>query len=708
MRVYSNRYAGKCQFCGTAVSENTGFAYGEPGSRYTTVCNSSACIADAPKEVQAKATEVPRREITVEGEVYMPYEPDALPILRGMPGARFDRDKKCWTVSIDMKDRARVLESCERLNLDIPDAFNKVSMDTSHQHAVKRALMGGAYGYQQVGVRFLAQHDRCLLGDDMGLGKTFQSLMAIEDRAIVLCPATIKLNWKNEVEKWRSDLTPVVCKGRDGFQLPREGEVVILNYEILPKEFNPTDKYGDEHAVPELWLKVLGKTTLIADEAHLCKSHKAIRSKRTKVLSSVCKRSWAMTGTPLLSKGFDLWGVLSTFGLSREAFGGFHNFTRLMNAHKGQWGGWHFGTPDASVPERMRRVMLRRMKDEVLTDLPPKQTQTIVVDLGTRLASQVNKAWAQLKEYDARALPSFTGFSKVRAALAKDRIPALTELVESCEDANEPVVVYSAHRAPVEAMGEREGWAVIMGDTSQAKRQQAVDAFQAGDLKGIACTIKAGGTGITLTHASKMIFCDLEWNPALNIQAEDRICRIGQTATNLQYIRLVSDHPMDMHVLALLDEKAALINGAIENECAALTSASKGHATTIVQETREQRDARIAAAAKKAVEAKARSKVASSKGAWNARMNGFHHAPVTPEISREIINAVTHMQSICDGAIAKDDQGFNAPDAAIMHTITDSQLLAGDEDLLRFCWWTLRKYKGQVAKRHPKLYREVT
>ena len=146
MRVYSNRYAGECRFCGTSVSENTGFAYGVPGSRYKTVCNSSACIDDAPPEVRAKAAEVPRREITVEGEIYMPYEADALPILRGMPGARFNGEKKCWAVSLDMKDRARVLESCERLNLDVPDAFNKVSMDTGQIQAVKRALMGGAYG----------------------------------------------------------------------------------------------------------------------------------------------------------------------------------------------------------------------------------------------------------------------------------------------------------------------------------------------------------------------------------------------------------------------------------------------------------------------------------------------------------------------------------------------------------------------------------
>lgn len=706
MRVYTNRYAGKCVYCGVAVAENQGFAFGVPGGRYKTVCNSSACISDAPAEVQAKANEVPRREITAEGEIFMPYEADALPILRGMPNARFDREKKCWTVSIEMKDRARVVEGCQRLNLDMPEGFDYVKMDTTHLAAVKRAMMGGAYGYQQLGVRFLAQHDRALLGDDMGLGKTFQSVMAIEGRAIVLCPATLKTNWSNEVRKWRKDLTPVVCKGRNGFQLPADGEVVILNYEILPTEFTPTDKYGNEHKVPELWSKVLSRTTLIADEAHLCKSHKAIRSKRTKVLASQCKNVWALTGTPLLSKGFDLWGVLSTFGMAREAFGGWNGFIRAMNGHRDRFGGWHFN-PDASVPERLRRVMLRRMKDEVLTDLPPKQTQTITVDLSGGLKRQVNAAWKTIQTQDRSELPSFRAFSEVRAELAKDRIPAMLELVASCEDANEPVVVFSAHRAPVEALASRDGWAVIMGDTPQRARQEAVDAFQAGNLKGIACTIKAGGTGITLTRASKMIFCDLEWNPALNLQAEDRICRIGQTASNLQYIRLVSDHPMDLHVLNLLDEKTALIQGAVEAQCAQLDSRDKGAATTIIQETRAERDARIEAAAKKLSVAKAQSKVSMNRSSWGSRMNGFSKTSVTPEIAVEITEAVAHMQSICDGAHSEDGEGFNKPDAAIMHTITESNLLSGDDDLLRFCWWTLRKYKGQLHTTYPKLYGDV-
>ena len=704
MTVYINKYKGKCSICGTAVAEKQGFAYKNAGDRYYSFCcSSSACIADSPANVQAKANEKPRREITAEGQVFMPYEPEALPILRGMPSAKFNRSLKCWEVSVEPKDRARVVEGCKRLNLEMPKGFETVELSNADQASVKRAIVGGAYGYQQEGVRFLSQHDRALLGDDMGLGKTFQSVMAIEDRAIVVCPATLKINWANEVRKWRKDLTPVVCKGRKGFKLPASGEVVILNYEILPTEFTPTDKYGEKHDVPELWVKVLSKTTVIFDEAHLCKSHKAMRSKRAKVLASVCKNAWALTGTPLLSKPFDLWGVLNTFGMAHTVFGGWGGFLRCMNGFRGRFG-YTFGEPDASVPERLRRVMLRRMKDDVLTDLPAKQMQDIVVGMSGRLKGQANKAWSQMQSMGLDRLPDFKAFSKIRAELASDRIPALEELVEGFEDAGEPVVVFSAHRAPVEAMAKRDGWAVILGDTSQKARQKAVEDFQAGLLKGIACTIKAGGTGITLTRASKMIFCDLEWNPALNAQAEDRIRRIGQQASSLQYIRLVSDHAMDQHVLRLLSEKTALIASAIENEVGQSTSTNKGDAVTIIQETREERDERIAKVAKQASKKSAQSKVASSKGSWMGRMNGFSKTPIPASVKTTVPMAVAYMQSVCDGASSFDGMGFNKPDSAIMNTITTSELLSNDEELIRFCWWTLRKYRGQLEADYPSLF----
>ena len=702
MNVYKNKWHTKCAYCKSSISAERGFVFGHRGGKYTGVCNRTACIEDAPSVVAQfieKANQPQRQEITEDGEIFMPFNRDALPILRGMPGARWNKPAKCWTVSVAMKDRARVVEGCKRLHLAMPEGFDILGMSNLTQLCVDRAVKRGAYDYQREGVKFLAERENALLADDMGLGKTFQSIQAIQDRAIVVCPATLKLNWSNEVTKWRPELTPVVCNGRKGFCLPAEGEVVILNYDILPTELTPTDKWGNESSnVPAEWIEVLTKTTLIADEAHLCKSHKAMRSKRTKVLSRLCAKSWAMTGTPLLSRGFDLYGVLETFGMAYEVFGGFKGFTRLMNASKNRWGGWEFGTPDASVPERMRRVMLRRLKTEVLTDLPGKRHQTIAVALGDSVKAMADDAWDKMQALNMDELPGFEEFSQIRALLAEDRISALEERVESYEDAGEAIVVFSAHRAPVLAMGQREGWATILGDTPQATRQQAVEDFQAGKLRGIACTIAAGGTGITLTKASTMLFCDLAWNPALNQQAEDRICRIGQESDSIQYIRLVSNHPMDLHVLDLLDRKQEMINASIENECAAIDTKT---GVEVITETKEDRDARRDATLRDiAVKV-----IAERRDEWTHRVDvDTATAPISPALQEQILGALEYMQSACDGAEAKDNVGFNKADAMMMNHLS-AVSLEEDEDMLRFAWFTLRKYRRQ-CEAFPALFQE--
>jgi hypothetical protein len=661
MKYMPNRFAKKCHHCGVPVPSEEGFAFLKDG--WETSCRSSQCL---PQEIISDLTV---REISEEGVIKMPYEQDALPILRGLPGAKFDWESKSWKVSIEPKDLPRVLEACRRLDLKYPTSFEE-NQDTSEVDGiVQRAISAGAFPHQIDGVRFLATHDRALLGDDMGLGKTFQSLIAIEGRAIVICPATLKSNWAGEVKKFRPDLTPIVCKGKKSFVLPRDGEVVILNYDILPSK------------IESVWLDDLSQTTLIADEAHLCKSFKAARSKKTTELASHCKKAWAMTGTPLLSRGFDLWGVLSTFNLGGEVFGGFSGFTRLMNAYKNHWGGWEFGEVDPSVPERMRRVMLRRLKTDVLKSLPPKTYQDILVEVGSKkLLKLSEKALELLKETDG-ALPPFEKFASIRAELAKDRIPALLELAESFEDAGEPVVVFSAHRAPIEAFSGRQGWAIIMGDTNQEDRQLAVDLFQEGLLKGIACTIKAGGVGLTLTRASKMIFCDMEWNPSLNVQAEDRICRIGQQADQLQYIRLVSDCEMDKHVLRLLDKKAKMIQDAIENEV------EVEQTTHIVEETQEEMAKRVA-------------KANASKAKQITQ--GAKVRDLPPEVITDLVMAFRDMLYHCDGAKSRDGEGFNATDAYTARVIFGS--INQDPQVASHALEMIKKYKGQIGHLYPNLF----
>jgi hypothetical protein len=139
----------------------------------------------------------------------------------------------------------------------------------------------------------------------------------------------------------------------------------------------------------------------------------------------------------------------------------------------------------------------------------------------------------------------------------------MVEVVEQYEENDEPLIVFSAHRAPIDYLGQRPGWITITGDTSVTERGTIVEDFQAGKYKGIALTISSGGVGITLTHAAHALFVDLMWTPALNWQAEDRLCRIGQDR-GCQIHWLVMKHPVELRVHQLLTIKKENIAAGVD------------------------------------------------------------------------------------------------------------------------------------------------
>jgi SNF2 family DNA or RNA helicase len=579
-----NKYSGKCQSCSDLVSPGEGFVY-KNGFRWLTVCTSTACqrrlgLVDAREQ---------EKQLYEDGRIVMPYDQEALPFLRSLPGSKWDSDNKCWRCSTAPKDLPRLLEVAQKLGLQVPKELKTQRENGTQQSRealdrAKRVRIDGQplYPFQPDGVEFLALHDRALLADDMGLGKTVQALVALpkDVPVIVVCPAAVKYNWQHEINLWRPDYKAAIVSGKKGFRLPDNGEIVIVNYDILPAWLSPTEVVGKTSRGKDIKRAPLtddqrGKierTYLIADEAHLVKNYKAQRAKKITELSQVTKATWLLTGTPLMNRPFDLFGVLTSGGM--DPFGGFYGFLRAFNGSKGRWGGYEFGSPTSEAPERLRRVMLRRLKSEVLTDLPPKNYQEIVVDgLSGSLVKEMDAAmleWMGDNDVDevdtVDVLPSFETFSKLRAKLAESRIPAMVEIVEGYEESEVPVVVFSAHRSPIDYLANRDGWAVITGDTSSQDRQKVVVDFQAGRLKGIGLTIQAGGVGLTLTRAANALFVDLDWTPALNVQAEDRICRIGQRSSSITIQRLVSDHPLDRHVQKLLAQKIDLIYKALDKK----------------------------------------------------------------------------------------------------------------------------------------------
>ena len=247
-----NKYTRKCQSCGIKVETAAGFAY-KNGNSWFTVCASTACHRLLGIESQSNQAITQERKLTEDGSIHMPYDIDAIPLLRSMPGTRWNGDNKSWTVSIKPADLPRVIEIADQLQLQIPDSLReKLNAGTvDSQKAMARAEKPRAdgktlYPFQKVGVNFLALHDRALLADEMGTGKTPVSIMSLPENAsvIVVCPAAVKYNWRDEINSWRPEFKVTICNGRDSFVFPKPGEITICNYDILPSYLSPTKKSG--------------------------------------------------------------------------------------------------------------------------------------------------------------------------------------------------------------------------------------------------------------------------------------------------------------------------------------------------------------------------------------------------------------------------------------------------------------------------------
>lgn len=706
-----NLYKKPCQVCKETVHVRQGYIAKEKG-RWITYCTDHW-----PYRVKRE-----RRELTADGFIITPKPNDVeLSLIKAMPGAKWDKYEFRWKVSLKMGDRKRVLELAERLDLDVHPDLRNIERSVE----ADRAELDGLYDYQVDGVDFLASKDYALLGDDMGTGKTVQTIKALPEGAscIAIVPACVKYNWSDEIGKWRPDLKVTILKGRGSFQWPDHSEVVITNYDILPERFAPIKR---ENVKYKEFLDNLEKgdrdqakrTHLVVDEAHYVKNGRTNRAARVRGLAKICRVVWGLTGTPLLNKPGDLFGMLKNLNMASDVFGSFTRFCELFKAFRNKWGGLVYGRPDPIVPELLRRVMLRRLRHKVLPQLPTKYYTELKVDAIPRDLKKeldiVFDAWGPIVTVDKK-LPDFSEFSEIRKKLALSRIPTMLEYVENCEEQEVPLLVFSAHRDPILECAKREGWEAITGTTSAKRRQEIVRDFQRGLLKGVALTIAAGGVGLTLTRAWKVLFVDLDWVPSNNSQAEDRVCRIGQKASKVEIIRMVSDHPLDLHVLKLIDQKMKVIDAAVERELKIKKKTESGESEQEYQERLVLIEEAIRKTKEKEEEKEkfgnwerniARARVARYKdvlherGKKHNKRRKIDYDPSKKELVREAFN---YMVSVCDGAHSPDQIGFNKPDSHIAKYIK----LTGieEEEANQAAYYLLLGYKGQLKDKFKRLFR---
>jgi hypothetical protein len=297
-------------------------------------------------------------------------------------------------------------------------------------------------------------------------GKSIQTLAAAPDNAAVLVigPSVAKGVWLSEAAKWRPDLKASSLSGRQSFRWPEPGELIATNFDILPPAHSVPQMNGQrEYTFDASNFGVPHRSTvLVIDEAQKVKGSRAERSIRTRAISRAVRdvdgRVWLLTGTPLENVPPEIWNILKVADLEREAFESWKKFFELFGGYKDKYGGTHWSTnPDPSVPDRLKRVMLRRTKEQVLPDLPPKTVRILEVEVGDKERLELDKiaytlgGWGDitdpyvLLELTRRERVVFDTVARLRSILAMAKVPAMEDLIEENENSAEALIVMSAH-----------------------------------------------------------------------------------------------------------------------------------------------------------------------------------------------------------------------------------------------------------------------
>ena len=450
-----------------------------------------------------------------------------------------------WTLDLLRAEHEEAMEAIESSRATagepIPEVVDK--------------LGGTLDPFQWAGVRYLLDHRRAFLADEQGLGKTVQALATLEADdawpAVVVCPASLKLNWQREAKKWLPHRSVAVIEGRGPAQ--ETGDLTILNYEVVAAHRDALARQKPQ--------------ALVIDESHYVKNPSAKRTHAVRRLAEAVPRTGlrlALSGTPVLNHADELIAQLRILG-RLEDFGSGARFKRQFQGELSEERlHWH-----------LRRVcFVRRLKSEVLPQLPAKRQVVVPMRLDNeaeyRRAEEDVVAWLQEQPLDLRELNAkiarvvraerLAQLGVLKRLAAKGKLDGALAWIHDFLASGEPLVVFAHHVEVQEAVMERfPDAAHLLGKDSTQAREAAVRAFQEpGGPQLIVCATRVAAQGITLTRASNVAFLELEWTPAMHDQAEDRCHRIGQTDSVTAWY-LLAANTIDETMAELLQRKRGVV-----------------------------------------------------------------------------------------------------------------------------------------------------
>ena len=421
------------------------------------------------------------------------------------------------------------------------------------------------YFFQGDAVDFIHNNGgNCIVADSCGLGKTIEALWAIKEqpntvKVLVVCPASVIYKWQDEVKKWLGKDATIITKGSQ--DIPKEDDLLIMSYDILVRSVNKMDNYRFD--------------LMILDEVHYISNHKTKRGKAIKNVHA--KARLMLSGTPFLNRPIELWNILNTLNPYKWA-----NYWSFANCYAGatkvKMGYKTFWTVDGAtnIPELreiLKPIMIRRLKQDVLKDLPELTRTVMPVDIEmTEYKSALRDLRKWLKE-QGKVTVTLNALSKLnylRQLVGKGKVKHAIEFAEDflTDSDSRKLVIYCHHRAVVDMIvSALRSWGVetIVGSDSNIKRADTIRKFQEKTLPRVLVISEAGGMGVDLFKADTILTVELPWNGATVQQAEARLHRIGQKNAVSSYFLIAKD-TIDEHIYEMVKDKDSVIAGVLGDE----------------------------------------------------------------------------------------------------------------------------------------------
>ncbi|MBM3905691.1 MAG: hypothetical protein FJ354_03270 [Thaumarchaeota archaeon] len=412
--------------------------------------------------------------------------------------------------------------------------------------------------------------------------------------ALIVAPLVTLQNWQREIEKF------MVRKSRNGRLLEGEAptstiirvgksealekyDFYIINYELLYKRYKDLAKIGLKTIVCDEVQNLRSKTT---QKYHAIKKLAALESVKYRI---------GLSGTPIYNRGSEIWPIVDI--LRPGLLGSYKEFCEYFCYVNEKGKAIVLENKRESLRNMLQKhVMLRRKKTDVLTELKEKIRYKEIIDSDINYYNkELERIWKKLEDERKEAQTAFDASTAYQRAIQSERqaagaakLPHVINFVKNIMEIEESVVVFchhkSIHTLLHQSLSEFKPSSIIGGQTDK-QRQDNIDSFQGGQTKLMIAGLRAGNVGINLTRAKYVIFAELDWSPAIHLQAEDRLHRIGQKNTVFAYY-LMGNGTLDEHVARVLVDKSYEIDAIMDNKVESFEN--KGKAELILAQIQDK------------------------------------------------------------------------------------------------------------------------